>query len=114
MGLAGAKERLRLIQRLAGERGAFVNVDMEHYDAKDLTLSLFGGSWRSEDEFVNLPAGIVAEGAAVTAATTGWTEIAWSVLLYADHRANVKGVLRGYRACWSRPAGPGVRGQGAD
>ena len=40
-GLAGAKERLRPLLRLARERGAFVNVDMEHYDAKDLTLALF-------------------------------------------------------------------------
>ena len=60
VGLAGAKERLRPILRLARERGAFVNVDMEHYDAKDLTLRLFR-ELVSEDEFVDMPAGIVVQ-----------------------------------------------------
>ena len=59
-GLVGAMERLRPILRLARERGAFVNVDMEHYDAKDLTLSLFR-DLLSEDEFADLPAGIVIQ-----------------------------------------------------
>ena len=60
VGLAGAKERLRPILRLARERGAFVNVDMEHYDAKDLTLRLFR-ELLSEDEFADMPAGIVVQ-----------------------------------------------------
>src|SRR4029453_16173292 len=60
-GLASAKERLRPILRLARERGAFVNVDMEHYDAKDMTLQLFC-DLLSEDEFAAMPAGIVVEG----------------------------------------------------
>jgi RHH-type transcriptional regulator, proline utilization regulon repressor / proline dehydrogenase / delta 1-pyrroline-5-carboxylate dehydrogenase len=60
VGLAGAKERLRPILRLARERGAFVNVDMEHYDAKDLTLRLFR-ELLSEAEFADLPAGIVVQ-----------------------------------------------------
>jgi RHH-type transcriptional regulator, proline utilization regulon repressor / proline dehydrogenase / delta 1-pyrroline-5-carboxylate dehydrogenase len=60
VGLAGAKERLRPLLRLARERGAFVNVDMEHYDAKDLTLQLFR-DLLSEDEFADLPAGIVVQ-----------------------------------------------------
>jgi len=60
VGLAGAKERLRPLLRLARERGAFVNVDMEHYDAKDLTLALFR-ELLSEDEFASMPAGIVIQ-----------------------------------------------------
>ncbi len=60
VGLAGAKERLRPVLRLARERGAFVNVDMEHADAKDLTLGLFR-ELLSEDEFADMPAGIVVQ-----------------------------------------------------
>src|ERR671910_2679977 len=59
-GLAGAKERLRPLLRLARQHGAFVNVDMEHYDAKDLTLQLFR-DLLSEDEFADMPAGIVVQ-----------------------------------------------------
>src|SRR5262249_22641846 len=40
-GLEQAKARLRPILRLAAERGAFVWFDMEHADAKDMTLQLF-------------------------------------------------------------------------
>src|ERR671910_16482 len=60
VGLAGAKERLRPLLRLARDHGAFVNVDMEHYDAKDLTLQLFR-DLLSEDEFADMPAGIVVQ-----------------------------------------------------
>jgi RHH-type proline utilization regulon transcriptional repressor/proline dehydrogenase/delta 1-pyrroline-5-carboxylate dehydrogenase len=60
VGLAGAKERLRPLLRLAREHGAFVNFDMEHYDAKDLTLRLFR-ELLSEDEFTGQPAGIVVQ-----------------------------------------------------
>jgi RHH-type transcriptional regulator, proline utilization regulon repressor / proline dehydrogenase / delta 1-pyrroline-5-carboxylate dehydrogenase len=60
VGLAGAKERLRPLLRLACERGAFVNFDMEHYDAKDLTLALFR-DLLSEDEFATMPAGVVIQ-----------------------------------------------------
>jgi RHH-type proline utilization regulon transcriptional repressor/proline dehydrogenase/delta 1-pyrroline-5-carboxylate dehydrogenase len=59
-GLVGAKERLRPLLRLARDNGAFVNVDMEHYDAKDLTLQLFR-DLLSEDEFAGMPAGIVVQ-----------------------------------------------------
>ncbi|HEY2999081.1 MAG TPA: proline dehydrogenase family protein, partial [Acidimicrobiales bacterium] len=59
-GLAGAKERMRPLLRLARQHGAFVHVDMEHYDAKDLTLALFR-DLLSEDEFADLPAGIVVQ-----------------------------------------------------
>lgn len=35
------KERLRPIFRLAMERGVFLNLDMEHYELKDLTIEIF-------------------------------------------------------------------------
>src|SRR5918995_1619324 len=60
VGLPSAKARMRSILRLARERGAFVNVGMEHYDAKDLTLQLFR-DLLSEDEFADMPAGIVVQ-----------------------------------------------------
>jgi RHH-type transcriptional regulator, proline utilization regulon repressor / proline dehydrogenase / delta 1-pyrroline-5-carboxylate dehydrogenase len=60
VGLVAAKERLRPILRLARARGAFVNLDMEHYDVKDLTLELFR-ELLSEDEFRDLPAGVVVQ-----------------------------------------------------
>ncbi|HKE76463.1 MAG TPA: bifunctional proline dehydrogenase/L-glutamate gamma-semialdehyde dehydrogenase, partial [Acidimicrobiales bacterium] len=60
VGLAGAKERLRPLLRLAREHGAFVNFDMEHCDAKDLTLRLFR-ELMSEDEFADQAAGIVVQ-----------------------------------------------------
>ncbi len=40
-GLAEAKERLRPLLEMAARRGAFVYLDMEHFDVKDLTLQLF-------------------------------------------------------------------------
>jgi RHH-type proline utilization regulon transcriptional repressor/proline dehydrogenase/delta 1-pyrroline-5-carboxylate dehydrogenase len=60
VGLDSAKPRLRPILRLARDRGAFVNLDMEHYDAKDITLQLFR-DLLSEDEFADMPAGIVIQ-----------------------------------------------------
>ncbi|MGQ0616426.1 MAG: proline dehydrogenase family protein [Acidimicrobiia bacterium] len=59
-GLEEAKARTRPRLRLARELGAFVNFDMEHYDAKDLTLTLFR-DLMSEDEFRSLEAGIVVQ-----------------------------------------------------
>ncbi len=59
-GLAGAAERLRPILRLARDRGATVNFDMEHYDVKDLTLSLFR-NLLGEEEFADLDAGVVVQ-----------------------------------------------------
>ena len=60
LGIDGAKERLRPILRLARERGAFVNFDMEHADVKDLTLDLFR-EILSEDEFREMAAGVVVQ-----------------------------------------------------
>lgn len=44
------RERLRPILRLAKERGAFINVDMEQYAYKDLTLQIFS-EVLAEEEF---------------------------------------------------------------
>jgi RHH-type proline utilization regulon transcriptional repressor/proline dehydrogenase/delta 1-pyrroline-5-carboxylate dehydrogenase len=59
-GLESAKARVRPILRLARDRGAHVHFDMEHYDAKDLTLSLFR-ELLGEDEFADVHAGIVIQ-----------------------------------------------------
>jgi len=59
-GLAGAAERLRPILRLARDRGATINFDMEHYEVKDLTLQLFR-DLLGDDEFADLDAGIVVQ-----------------------------------------------------
>ena len=60
VGLEGAKERIRPILRLARDRGAHVQFDMEHYDAKDLTLSLVR-ELLSESEFADVAAGVVIQ-----------------------------------------------------
>jgi RHH-type proline utilization regulon transcriptional repressor/proline dehydrogenase/delta 1-pyrroline-5-carboxylate dehydrogenase len=59
-GLESAKARIRPILRLARDRGAHVHFDMEHYDAKDLTLALFR-ELLSEDEFTGVAAGVVVQ-----------------------------------------------------
>ena len=59
-GLAQAKSRLRPILKTAAERGAFIYFDMEHYDAKDLTLQLFR-DLLEEPELAELEAGIVIQ-----------------------------------------------------
>ena len=48
------KERIRPIFRLAKERGVFINLDMEQYAIKDLTLDIFE-EMISEPEFANYP-----------------------------------------------------------
>jgi RHH-type proline utilization regulon transcriptional repressor/proline dehydrogenase/delta 1-pyrroline-5-carboxylate dehydrogenase len=53
--IAALKERLRPILRVARERGAFINFDMESYGLKNLTLTLFR-SILEEDEFREQPA----------------------------------------------------------
>lgn len=55
------KERLRPILRAAREHDAFVNIDMEHYAYKDLTLQIFQEVF-NEDEFRDWPdCGIVVQ-----------------------------------------------------
>jgi RHH-type proline utilization regulon transcriptional repressor/proline dehydrogenase/delta 1-pyrroline-5-carboxylate dehydrogenase len=57
----GVKTRLRSLLRSARERDAFVNVDMEHYTYKDLTLEIFKQVFM-EDEFRDFPdCGIVIQ-----------------------------------------------------
>jgi RHH-type transcriptional regulator, proline utilization regulon repressor / proline dehydrogenase / delta 1-pyrroline-5-carboxylate dehydrogenase len=60
LGMAEGKARLREILRHAAAAGAFVNLDMEHYEVKDLTLELFTDVL-SEDEFCDQEAGIVIQ-----------------------------------------------------
>jgi RHH-type transcriptional regulator, proline utilization regulon repressor / proline dehydrogenase / delta 1-pyrroline-5-carboxylate dehydrogenase len=59
-GIDSAKDRVRPILRLARDREAHVHFDMEHYDAKDLTLALFR-DLLSEEEFAEVSAGIVIQ-----------------------------------------------------
>jgi RHH-type proline utilization regulon transcriptional repressor/proline dehydrogenase/delta 1-pyrroline-5-carboxylate dehydrogenase len=59
-GIESAKGRIRPILRRACERGAHVHFDMEHYDVKDLTLTLFR-ELLDEDEFADLHAGVVVQ-----------------------------------------------------
>ncbi len=59
-GLSSAKERIRPILRVARDRGAHVHFDMEHYDAKDITLALFR-DLLGEEEFATVSAGIVIQ-----------------------------------------------------
>jgi RHH-type proline utilization regulon transcriptional repressor/proline dehydrogenase/delta 1-pyrroline-5-carboxylate dehydrogenase len=60
VGLAQAKERIRPLLRLARERDAFINFDMEHADVKDLTIQLFI-ELLSEPELADQEAGIVVQ-----------------------------------------------------
>ncbi|MEY2454288.1 MAG: RHH-type transcriptional regulator, proline utilization regulon repressor / proline dehydrogenase [Acidimicrobiaceae bacterium] len=60
VGIELAKRRIRPLLRLAHERGAFIHFDMEHYDAKDLTMQLFR-ELLSEDEFAHVESGIVVQ-----------------------------------------------------
>src|SRR4051795_2871312 len=60
IGIEHAKGRIRPLLQLAKERGAFVNVDMEHADAKDLTLQVFR-ELLGEEPFLDLEAGIVIQ-----------------------------------------------------
>ncbi len=59
-GLDQAKARLRPLLRLAAARGAFVNLDMEHAEVKDLTLALFR-ELLDEPELAELHAGIAVQ-----------------------------------------------------
>jgi RHH-type transcriptional regulator, proline utilization regulon repressor / proline dehydrogenase / delta 1-pyrroline-5-carboxylate dehydrogenase len=59
-GIDGVKSRLRPVLRRAGALGAFINLDMEHYEAKDLALELFRELW-DEPEFAASEGGIVVQ-----------------------------------------------------
>jgi RHH-type proline utilization regulon transcriptional repressor/proline dehydrogenase/delta 1-pyrroline-5-carboxylate dehydrogenase len=57
----GVRKRLRPLFRRARETGAFLNIDMEHYEVKDLTLRIFR-ELMEEEEFRDFPnAGIVIQ-----------------------------------------------------
>ncbi|SFJ47751.1 proline dehydrogenase family protein [Planctomicrobium piriforme] len=73
------KERLRPILRLARKVDAFVNVDMEHYAFKDLTLQIFEEICM-EDEFRDWPhVGIVIQAYLLDAGDDLARLKAWSV-----------------------------------
>jgi RHH-type transcriptional regulator, proline utilization regulon repressor / proline dehydrogenase / delta 1-pyrroline-5-carboxylate dehydrogenase len=59
-GLASAKGRLRPILKLCAEQGAYVWFDMEHFDAKDITLQLFR-DLLDEPELASLDGGCVIQ-----------------------------------------------------
>ena len=59
-GLAGASARLRPILKMCADQGAYVWFDMEHFDAKDLTLELFR-ALLEEPELEALDAGVVIQ-----------------------------------------------------
>lgn len=59
-GLAQAKKRLRPLLRKCLDGSALIWFDMEHYDVKDMTLRLFR-DLLSEEEFKDMPAGIVLQ-----------------------------------------------------
>lgn len=77
LGLAEAKHRLREVLHLADRLGAFVYLDMEHYEVKDLTLELFTDVL-SEPEFADLEAGIVVQAYLREARDDLAEVIAWS------------------------------------
>jgi len=55
------KERLRPLFRKAKEYGSFVNIDMEHYRFKDLTIAIFKSLLEEEEFSENPGAGIVIQ-----------------------------------------------------
>jgi RHH-type transcriptional regulator, proline utilization regulon repressor / proline dehydrogenase / delta 1-pyrroline-5-carboxylate dehydrogenase len=59
-GLASAAARLRPVLKMCAEQGAFVWFDMEHFEAKDLTLQLFR-DLLEEPELADLDAGLVIQ-----------------------------------------------------
>ena len=59
-GLAEAEARLLPLLHLARDRGAFVNLDMEHYEVKDLTLALLR-RLLGNPELAGVSAGIVVQ-----------------------------------------------------
>ena len=60
-GLDQVMARLRPLLRKARDAGALVNLDMEHYSVKDLTLEL-ARAIDAEDEFAELDLGIAVQG----------------------------------------------------
>ncbi|MHC4453156.1 MAG: L-glutamate gamma-semialdehyde dehydrogenase [Planctomycetota bacterium] len=55
------KDRLRPVFRRAKEHGSFVNIDMEHYRIKDLTIAIFKSLLEEEEFSENPSAGIVIQ-----------------------------------------------------
>lgn len=109
VGLAEAKHRLRPLMQLAAERGAFLNVDMEHAEVKDLTLELFT-DLLEEPELAGLEAGIAIQAYRKDAAADLADLAAWSASRSAPITVRlVKGAywdtetIRAAAAGWASP-----------
>ncbi len=76
-GLAQAKSRLRAILRQAMAHRAFVHLDAEHYDVKELTLQLFR-ELLAEPAFADVDAGVVVQAYARSSFHDLSELIAWS------------------------------------
>ena len=102
---------------MARERGAHVHFDMEHYDAKDLTLALFR-DLLSEDEFADVAAGIVIQAYLRDARDDLADLIAWSGGRRTPITVRlVKGAYWDAETVHARASGwtaAGVRAQGRD
>ncbi|MEX2292234.1 MAG: proline dehydrogenase family protein [Acidimicrobiales bacterium] len=104
-GLESAKDRIRPILRRARDRGAHVHFDMEHYDVKDVTLTLFR-DLLDETEFADVHAGVVVQAYLRDAALDLSEVIDWSA-----HRTHpvtvrlVKGAYWDAETVYARAAG---------
>jgi RHH-type proline utilization regulon transcriptional repressor/proline dehydrogenase/delta 1-pyrroline-5-carboxylate dehydrogenase len=77
LGLAAAKDRLRPILLEARRLGAFVHIDMEHHEVKDLTLDLVR-ELCDEPELADLEVGVVVQAYLREARRDLAEVIAWS------------------------------------
>jgi len=92
---AAVRNRLRPILRLARDRGAFVNIDMEQHAYKDLTLRIFR-EVLDEDEFRNWP----HAGIAVQAYLTSYLQDLTSLAIWTEKRGTPVAVRLVKGAYW--------------
>lgn len=76
-GLEQVKDRLRPLLRRAQALGAFINLDTESYDVKDLTYRLVKELW-GEGEFTGMEGGVVVQAYLKESARDLQDLIAWS------------------------------------
>ncbi|MGH9282642.1 MAG: proline dehydrogenase family protein, partial [Acidimicrobiales bacterium] len=98
-GLAQARDRLLPLLTLAAERGAFVWFDMEHYDAKDLTLELFR-SLVERPELAGLQAGVVLQAYLKDSVHDLADLIAWAATMVKDRPGGPVGARLVKGAYW--------------
>jgi RHH-type proline utilization regulon transcriptional repressor/proline dehydrogenase/delta 1-pyrroline-5-carboxylate dehydrogenase len=82
-------ERLRELYRIAREHNVFVNLDMEEYRDLDMTVSAFT-SVLSENEFLNVNAGIVLQAYLPESHKVLGELIEWSKSRHEKHGAHIK------------------------